>query len=205
MTGRGQLVDVAMLDAMLAMGDVVTNFYSLGQRDSVPEVIMASFQAEDGWFAMQIAREHQFEALAELVDQPDWLTDQRLATRRGWATHTEDLIRPAVEKWAADKSRLQVCDALGAKRIPAGPCFTPAEVIADEHVERRNMLVKMERVDGVDEPVLIPGNPVKLSEVAEGPETRVPWVGEHTSEVLSTELGLSESELDALRADGVIN
>jgi crotonobetainyl-CoA:carnitine CoA-transferase CaiB-like acyl-CoA transferase len=78
-------------------------------------------------------------------------------------------------------------------------------VIADEHVERRNMLVEMERVDGVDDPVLIPGNPVKLSAVAEGPETRVPWVGEHTDEVLSHELGLSEGDLAALRADGVIN
>ena len=46
------------------------------------------------------------------------------------------------------------------------------------------MLVEMPRTDGVDEPVLVPGNPVKLSKVAEGPETRVPWVGEHTDAVL---------------------
>ena len=66
------------------------------------------------------------------------------------------------------------------------------------------MLVEMPRTDGVDEPVLIPGNPVKLSEVAEGPETRVPWVGEHTDEVLGAELGLDADRLAALRADGVI-
>ena len=46
------------------------------------------------------------------------------------------------------------------------------------------MLVEMPRTDGVDEPVLVPGNPVKLSKMTEGPETRVPWVGEHTAEVL---------------------
>ena len=203
-TGKGQLVDIAMLDAMLAMGDVVTNFWSLGQRDNTPEVIMASFKAADGWFAMQIAREHQFEALAGIVGEPSWLTDERLATRRGWALHLEDLIRPPVEAWAAEKSRLEVCDTLGAERIPSGPCFTTPEVIADQHVANRNMLVEMDRVDGVAEPVLIPGNPVKLSAVAEGPETRVPWVGEHTDEVLSAELGLSPAELSALRADGVI-
>jgi len=50
----------------------------------------------------------------------------------------------------------------------------------------------------------VPGNPVKLSKVAEGPETRVPWVGEHTEAVLRTELGVSTAELEALRADGVI-
>ena len=66
------------------------------------------------------------------------------------------------------------------------------------------MMVEMPRVDGVEQPVLIPGNPVKLSAMAEGPETRVPWVGEHTDEILRDELGLDDVELDSLRADGVI-
>jgi crotonobetainyl-CoA:carnitine CoA-transferase CaiB-like acyl-CoA transferase len=66
------------------------------------------------------------------------------------------------------------------------------------------MLVEVPRTDGVDEPVLVPGNPVKLSKMADGPETRVPWVGEHTDEVLRKELGLSDGELAELRAAGVI-
>ena len=204
-TGRGQLVDIAMLDSMLAMGDVVTNFWSLGQRERVPMVVVGSFRASDGWFVMQVAREHQFEALAELVGQPGWLTDERFATRAGWGTHTEDVIRPAIEGWAADKTRLEVCEALGAANIPSGPAYTAPEVIEDDHVARRNMLVEMPRPDGVEEPVLIPGNPVKLSDVAEGPETRVPWVGEHTSEVLREELGLNDGELEELRAQSVIS
>ena len=77
-------------------------------------------------------------------------------------------------------------------------------MIADPHVAARNMLVEMPRTDGVDDPVLVPGNPVKLSKVAEGPETRVPWVGEHTDDVLRDELGLADAELAELRADGVI-
>ena len=67
------------------------------------------------------------------------------------------------------------------------------------------MVVEMERVDGGEQPVLIPGNPVKLSKVAEGPETRVPWVGEHTEEVLRDELGLSDEQLDELVAAKVID
>ena len=78
------------------------------------------------------------------------------------------------------------------------------EIIADPHVALHNMVVEMPRTDGVDEPVLVPGNPVKLSKVAEGPETRVPWLGEHTDAVLSAELGLSADRLDELRAAGVI-
>jgi crotonobetainyl-CoA:carnitine CoA-transferase CaiB-like acyl-CoA transferase len=66
------------------------------------------------------------------------------------------------------------------------------------------MLVEMDRTDGVDEPILIPGNPVKLSKMSEGPETRVPWVGEHTDQVLASELGLSDDDLAGLRQRGVI-
>ena len=86
----------------------------------------------------------------------------------------------------------------------AGPSFSAPDVIADPHVAGRHMLVEMPRTDDVAEPVLIPGNPVKLSKMAEGPETRVPWVGEHTDEVLSAELDLDADALEALRAAGVI-
>ena len=65
------------------------------------------------------------------------------------------------------------------------------------------MLVEMPRSDG-GEPVLVPGNPVKLSKMAEGPDSRVPWLGEHTDAVLTAELGLSAERLASLRAAGVI-
>ena len=109
-TGKGQFVDIAMLDAMVAMADVVTNFWSLGKRGNELEVLMNSFQAADGWFAMQVARENQFEALAELVGNPEWKDDPRFSTRKGWADHCEDVVRPAVTAWAADKTRIEVCD-----------------------------------------------------------------------------------------------
>jgi crotonobetainyl-CoA:carnitine CoA-transferase CaiB-like acyl-CoA transferase len=67
------------------------------------------------------------------------------------------------------------------------------------------MIVECARTDGVEQPVLVPGNPVKMSKVAEGPETRVPWLGEHTDDVLSKELGLADADLDSLRAEGVIS
>jgi crotonobetainyl-CoA:carnitine CoA-transferase CaiB-like acyl-CoA transferase len=99
---------------------------------------------------------------------------------------------------------VEAAKELTAAGVAAGPCFHSSDVITDPHLERRHMVVEMERVDGVDEPVLIPGNPVKLSKVAEGPETRVPWVGEHTRTVLHDELGLSDEQLDALSTQGVI-
>ncbi|HPB46762.1 MAG TPA: CoA transferase, partial [Microthrixaceae bacterium] len=69
----------------------------------------------------------------------------------------------------------------------------------------RNMITELERTDDSDVPVYIPGNPVKMSKVADGPDTRIPWVGEHTDSVLREELGIDSGRLAELRAEGVIN
>jgi formyl-CoA transferase len=206
-TGEGQHVDVAMLDSMVAFGDIVPNFWSMGLKEQgkPPALILHGFRAADGFFVMQVGREHQFARLAELIGCPEWLDDPRLKDRTGWVEHLDDVVRPAVERWAASRSKLEVCHTLAAAGIAAGPSNAAADVVADPHLAGRDMLVEVPRTDGVDEPVLVPGNPVKLSKMAEGPETRVPWVGEHTEEVLRAELGLGDDELARLRAGGTIS
>jgi formyl-CoA transferase len=204
-TGQGQHVDIAMLDAMVAMTDIVTNFWSLGLRGRQPApLILHGFRASDGWFVLQVGREPQLHQLLELVGRADLVGDERLATREGWVAHLDDLLRPAIEGWAATRTKLEACDELGRAGLAAGPCATDDEVVHDPHVAARNMLVEMPRPDGVDQAVLIPGNPVKISGVAEGPETRVPWLGEHTDAVLADELGLDAAAIATLRADGVV-
>lgn len=205
-TGEGQYVDVAMFDAMVSMTDLVTNFWSLGLRPEPGQglaMILDGFKAADGWFIIQVGREHEFERLANLVGHPEWLTDERLATRAGWRTHMDDVLRPGVNEWAASMGNVEACMALAAAGVAAGPCLTAQQVIDDPHVAARNMLIEIPRPDGGD-PVLTPGNPIKMSKVSEGPDVRMPWLGEHTDEVLGTELGLDDAALARLRADGVI-
>lgn len=206
-TGDGQYVDVAMFDSMIAMTDLVVNFWSMGMRpDGLgPLLIMDGFRARDGWFIVQVGREHQFERLARIVGHPEWLTDEKFASREGWRLHLEDTIRPAIEAWAATKDKLDVCHEFAAAGIAAGPSNSAPDVIGDPHVAARHMLVEIERPDGVADPVLVPGNPVKLSKMAEGPETPPPTTGEHTAQVLRAELGLDDAALSALRDKGVIN
>ncbi len=207
LTGEGQQVDVAMLDATVAMTDIVTNFASLGQPSQPypPPYILDTFRASDGWFVMQLVREHQFERLADTIGRPEWRDDPRLADRTGWGEHLDGVIRPGIEGWAATRTKMQAAQELMAAGVAAGPCLESGEVIADPHLAARNMLVEMPRTDGVEQPVLVPGNPVKLSNVSEDDEGRVPWVGEHTSEVLRAELGLDDSDLNALAEAGIIS
>jgi crotonobetainyl-CoA:carnitine CoA-transferase CaiB-like acyl-CoA transferase len=207
-TGLGQHVDVAMLDSMVAMSDVVTNFWSMGVRPDIggslaARIIMHAFRASDGYFVIQVGREHQFERLAKTTGHPEWINDPRLATREDWHEHIDDIIRPAIESWARTLTRDEACMQLNSGGVVAGPCATPPEVIADPHVRARNMLVELDPGDG-GSAVVVPGNPVKMSRVAEGPDSRLPWLNEHTDEVLVAELGLDQGELDAFRLEGVI-
>lgn len=206
-TGEGQHVDVAMLDATVAMTDIVTNFASLGlpRQPYPPPYILDTFKAKDGWFVMQLVREHQFVRLAETIGHAEWVQNERLSDRVGWGEHLEDIIRPGIEGWAAGRTKMEAAQELMAAGVAAGPCLEAREVLTDPHIAARNMLVAMERTDGVDDPVLIPGNPVKLSSVPEGEERRVPWVGEHTCEVLRAELGLDDAQLAALAETGIIS
>ncbi|MEZ5168463.1 MAG: CaiB/BaiF CoA-transferase family protein [Acidimicrobiales bacterium] len=203
-TGKGQYIDIAMLDATMAMTDIVSNFYSMGIPDEASSGvgIVETFEAGDGNFVLQVVREHHFEKVAELTGNEDWLTDERFATRAGWQEHFEAVIRPGIERWAAGMSNREAVALLSAEGIAAGESNSSREIVEDEHVQVRHMLVEVPRDDG-GAPILVPGNPVKMSRTPEGPETRVPWLGEHTDDVLAAELGLDTARLTALREAGI--
>jgi formyl-CoA transferase len=204
-TGIGQHVDVSMYDAMVAMADVGLNFWSLGVRSGLDSpAITHAFRAPDGWFIIMCSRVKVFHALARTVGHPEWIDDPALAAPGDWGRHVEPLLRPAIEAWASTRTRREACHELAAAGIPVGPCHSPADVVADQHVIDHHMVVEIPRPDGGDRPVLTPGNPIKLSKMAEGPETRMPWLGEHTDILLAEELGLTEAELASLRAAKVI-
>jgi crotonobetainyl-CoA:carnitine CoA-transferase CaiB-like acyl-CoA transferase len=137
------------------------------------------------------------------VGHPEWVDDERFATREGWARHLDAVVRPALESWASDKSKLEAAAALCELGIAAGPSNTAPDLATDPHVEARHMLIEVPRPDA-ERPLLVVGNPVKLSSVAEGPVQSFPGLGEHTDEVLRETLGLDEAELAELRERGVV-
>ncbi len=203
-TGRGRHVDVAMFDAMVAMADVVPFMWSMGVRGKRRAAgIFAGFRARDGYFVVQVVREHQFRLLAEAIGRPEWVGEERFARREQWADQLEGVIRPAVEQWAAAHTKLEAATLLCAQGLAAGPCNSAEDIRSDPHVRAHNMLIEVPRPDG-GEPLLVVGNPIKMSDVADEPASHWPTLGEHTDEVLRAELGIADGELRSLRDDGVI-
>jgi crotonobetainyl-CoA:carnitine CoA-transferase CaiB-like acyl-CoA transferase len=203
-TGLGQHVDVSMFDAMVAMADIVPQFWSLGVRGKrrTPG-IFDGFLAKDGYFVVQAVREHQLAQFARSVGHPEWLDDPRFATRDGWREHMETVVRPAVESWARGKTKIAAATELAEQGIAAGPCFTTEDLLRDPHVASHDMLLRIPRPDS-DEPMLVVGNPIKLSGTPERPPRRWPTLGEHTTSVLRAELGLTDDDLRALREKKVV-
>ena len=206
-TGLGQHVDIAMYDSMIAMADMVPFLWSMGapahMASAGSTALVAAFRAKDGYFVVAVFREHMFEKLCHTIGKAEWLEDERFADRTGWAKHTDTVIRPALEGWARDKTKLEACELLCSQGIVAGPSNSAADIHADPHVALRNMLIEVPRPDA-DKPYLTIGNPVKMSRLAEGPMSSFPRLGEHTQEVLQAELGLSEEEIETLRQNSTI-
>lgn len=203
-TGEGSYVDISMFDCMVAFADVVPNYWSMGRdpRD-VPLLINHGFAIAAGEIVMQVGRPHQFARLVETIGHPEWVDDERFATPPGWVEHL-DVLRAAVAEWAGDRSTIEVADALAAAGIAAAPVFEAEDLVGDPHVRARHMLTEIPRGDGVDQPVLTPGNPVKLAGYDDTTATPPPTLGQHTEEVLRAELGLDDNRLAELRAAGAI-
>jgi len=204
LTGRGQYVDVAMFDSMIAMNEMYMQVASLGLPGGMVAGqgtgILDTFRASDGYFVVALIREHQLARLSSLIGT-DWPSDARFADRGQWGALVPDVVRPAVEAWAGSRNRAAVVAALAGAGIAAGPCNTLDDLMLDEHVTSRDLLIRTH--DGPAGPVVVAGNPIRMSEssrVAVGP---APAAGEHTRDVLREVLGLSDSEIDDLRRDGV--
>jgi formyl-CoA transferase len=210
-TGVGCYVDVAMYDAMIAIADVV-NPSSLGADparilDGIG--ILHAFRARDGWFTVEVVREPHFPQFAEAVGHPEWIDDPRLSTRAGWSSHMEEVIRPGVEAWAAERSPLEAASLLAAAGVAAGPVNDAAAIRADEHVRERGLIHEYENLDS-STPTAVVGNPIAFRHRSDEPSppsrkpARWPQHASDTEQIIKTRLGFDEAAIQALRTEGVI-
>ena len=95
-------------------------------------------------------------------------------------------------------------DCWPRRGLAAAPCTRPQGVVADPMWRSATCWWRSTGTDGVDQPVLVAGNPLKLSKMVEGPDRDVPLLGADTRSVLGELLGLDGPTFDALVADGVV-
>ena len=206
-TGLGQHVDMSMYDGMVFLMNYGVAYYAITgsepPRGEVPtSAPMGAYRARDGYLVLGVGGEPMWQRFCQVLGREDLLHHPQLSNGFERARNNEEVLRPIIEGWLADKTVSEAYRFLMERGVPAAPVQTIADLFRCPHLESRNMLVPVEDPEaGV---VRVAGNPVKLSAVPEKPARPAPGVGQHTHEVLGQLLGLSPAEIQELQGAGVI-
>lgn len=207
-TGRGQAIDIALLDAQVAwLANVASNYLVSGKRperfgNGHPTIVpYQSFRARDGFFCLAVGNDGQWRKLCTLLGRSDLADDQRFVTNPARVQHREALI-PLLQEVFATADIAHWLREIAAAGIPCGPVQAIDQVFADPQVLHREMVWTVSHPTAGE--VRLVGSPLKLSETPVMLRSHPPLLGEHTSEVLTDLLGYSSEALARLRKDGVI-
>lgn len=210
-TGRGQVVDVALTEACLAVQESTLPDYDRGAVVRGPsgtrlEGIAPSniyLSADEKWVVIAANQDTLFARLATALGQPELATDPRFADHEARGVHQDELDR-IIGAWAAARPAAQIIAELTAAEVVVGPVATVEDVFADPQFAARNMIVGHPD-PRVDTPVRGPGVVPVLSDTPGGVRTAGPVTpGQDTDEVLAGLLGYDDARIAALREQGVI-
>jgi formyl-CoA transferase len=207
-TGEGQLVDVSLLDASVALLTNVASNYLVGQEpphrlgNAHPNIApYEAFRARDRWFALAAANQRQWAVLCDVVDRPDLADDPRFATNGARVSN-----RPALlETLGAIFVERDADDWLAALReagLACGPINTVPDVFEHPQAEARGLALTAEHPTAGS--VRTTGFPYAFSRTPMEVDRPPPLLGEHTDEVLTDLLGYAAREVRELRESGVI-
>jgi crotonobetainyl-CoA:carnitine CoA-transferase CaiB-like acyl-CoA transferase len=204
-TGKGQEVDVAMLDAVAALLTYQAgNFFASGNSPARlgnrhPSIVpYETFAASDGDFVLAVGNDDQWRKFCAVAGLPD---DPRFATNRQRVTAYHDM-RPSVADRLRTQPRQHWIERLQAAGVPCGSVRDLRELFADPQLEAREMIARVEHATVGQLRAL--GVNVKLSDTPGAVRTAPPTLGQHTEAVLRGDLQLSAQEIDALRRKKVI-
>jgi formyl-CoA transferase len=210
-TGVGQRVEVAQQDAVVNLTRIHFREHHIGVRPIPRKGNRSPGAAPSNLYRCQpfgpndyvfihVANTDMWKALARAIGHAELADDPRFAERTDRVAHVEEL-EALVEGWTGKRTKHEAMEALGKVGVPCGAVLDSAEVLDNEHLRGRGMVVD------VDHPtrgrMAIPGNPVHLSS-SQTEVTRAPLLGEHNAEVYGRLLHLGEAELGQLKRDGVI-
>ena len=201
-TGRGQRVDVAMLDAALTlMGGGVAGHFLGAEGHEARRPTMARFPARDRTLFIAALHQPWFERLCRILEAPELLADPRFAEHASRQRHA-DALTAELEARVATRPAADLERELVAAGLPASVVRTLPEILAHPHVHQRGILEHVPAADG-GEPLTLVGPAFRFGDGGLGFQGPVPALGQHTDEVLMG-LGYSEADVDRLRAVGAI-
>lgn len=207
-TGRGQQVDIGMLDSVAALLTYQASIYfatgtspaRMGNRH--PTIVpYEPFPTADGDLVLAIGNDELWRRFCTVIGRDDLGSDPRLATNQDRVARRQEL-RDALIDVLRTRTRDAWTEAFSAAGIPCGSVRDVKDVLNDPHLAAREMVRHVFHPTAGDIRVL--GVPVKLSASPGGVHTAPPMLGQHTAQVLMQDLGLSADEVERLREKHVV-
>jgi crotonobetainyl-CoA:carnitine CoA-transferase CaiB-like acyl-CoA transferase len=208
-TGKGQRIDIALLDSLITALDNLGERYTVGgevltRKGNISFAGSSSgvYPTTDGYVAIAAGSSNLvWRRFCQIIGQPELADDPRFATTAARRTHQTETAA-VIEGWTSQRTKAEVVSTLAEGGVPAAPVNNAAEMVADPQVQARQMFVDMEHP--IYGPVTITGTPLKLSETPGRVERLAPLPGEHNEEIFVGLLGHAPEELARWQADGVI-
>jgi crotonobetainyl-CoA:carnitine CoA-transferase CaiB-like acyl-CoA transferase len=206
-TGEGQVIDMALLDAQVAMlANQGANFLLTRQPprragNAHPNIVPYQvFEAADGHLILAVGNDAQFERFCAVAGCPELARDPRFATNADRVRARGALV-PALAALLRRRTRADWLAALEAAKVPCGPINDLADLFADPQVRAREMVVPV--AHPLSDALELTASPLRLSATPVEVRRPPPLLGEHTDEVLA-EFGIDAAERERLRGVGAI-
>ncbi len=207
-TGRGQMIDIALLDSQIAwLANVAQNYLVSGQApkrygNAHPNIVPYEvFQTSDGYLALGVGNDKQYQRLCDVAGRTDLRDDARFQTNPGRVTFRDELI-PKLQEVFRSRPTATWIEQLSAMGIPVGPINDIPTVMQHPQVQARQMVQIIQRPDGKDVPQL--GPVAKYSATPARIYRHPPALGEHSQEILRQYFNLADHEIEELILDKVI-
>lgn len=207
-TGKGQYIDLGMLDTGLSMmtflgamylcaGEVPTTFGS----ENPTRVPSANYKTSDGLWVHVVINDRQWPKFCELLGIPELATDPEFATNKQRVAN-RDRVNAIVDQRMRTRTADEWIALFDAEGLPIGPVNTLDRILTDPHVVAREMVKVFQHpiageVRAID-------MPYRFLEAGTGIRSAPPLLGQHTVEVLTGLLGYSQEQVARLKADGVV-
>ncbi|GJL86031.1 MAG: CoA transferase [Micavibrio sp.] len=201
--GKGQLVDLALLDCTLSSLTNLAQYY-LTSGSAAPRMGNAhstivpyhTFKASDGFIVLAIGNDGQFKKFCDFSGHPEWAENEKFLTNKARVLNRSELIPLIKEKIIGETSAYWI-DGLRKVNVPCGPVNTIDKVFEMEQVQARKMEIEMDH-NLSPETIKLVGNPLKLSDTPAEYKNAPPVLGEHTEEILKNLLDHTDEEVAEL-------
>lgn len=207
-TGRGQHVDMALLDVTIAstanqaMNYLVTGKAPTMMGNAHPNIVpYEAYKAADHYIILATGNDGQYQRFCDVAGRPDLATDERFATNRN-RVGNRAVLGPILNEIIASKPRAFWLEELEKVGVPCGPINNLEQVFDDAHVQARGARQEVEHPVGGTIPTV--ANPIRMSESPIEYDRPPPVLGQHTDAVLADILGLDKQAIIRLRDAGII-